>query len=97
MEFKNTVEKQKIIDNTIINAIVNLVKKNGEVSNNLTKIRSNLYATIPVSIRSILPKNAAALRVVLNRIDNRLKVRSIRVNFNRSEQRVCTINSYRSK
>lgn len=96
MEFKNTVEKQKIVDNTIINAIVGFVKTNGEVSNNLTKIRSNLYRNIPASTRSILPKNAAALRVVLNRIFNRLKARGIRVNFNRSEQRVCTINSYRS-
>ena len=98
MEFKNIVQKQKTVDNIILNAVQNVVSKRGDkgIDATLTQVQKTIYTNISKEDRKILPKSPSSLRIVLNRIINRLKVRGIRLNFTRTNsKRICTINNCR--
>lgn len=80
------------IDTEIMNAIIALLDKKNEISDTMTGFQNKLVKKISKRLRDRFPKSPAALRVVFNRISNKLRSRGISVVFSRSAiSRVCTL------
>ena len=74
------------VDDVVLNGILEVVKKNNAKIwlGTMTELNSALVRVLGRKNSSDLPKSPSSLRVVLNRIANRLRNRSVGVRFVRS-------------
>jgi hypothetical protein len=68
----------KIIDNS----------NNKNWSGTMTNLNERLMKVLPENQIMILPKSPAALRMVLNKVINRIRNRSVSVKFSRTPDRI---------
>ena len=81
------------VDNVVLQGVVNTLENSGfHWSGTMTELGSELDRTFNRSkgMRSRLPGSPSALRVVINRIANRLRSRGISVRFKRSSDHTRT-------
>ena len=81
---KNTVENS--VDSTVLNGVLSMLERRSESawSGTMTDLNSALVRVLGRKKSEVLPKSPSSLRVVLNRIANRLRSRSVGVRFVRS-------------
>ena len=87
--------KTNLVDNVVLEGIVKSVKDNTATNQwrgTMTELDSTLVKTFDKNRAKInnLPGSPSALRVVLNRIANRLRTRGISVKFGRTNDRTRT-------
>lgn len=80
---KNTVNN---IDDMIVDSISSIMKKQPEDiwTGTMTELSVTLNKFLSKSQRSVAPKSPSALRVVLNRVTNRIRNSGIGVKFGRT-------------
>ena len=73
-------------ENVILNAVLDLVRNSDDEVwfGTMTNLRASILGAVSKDDVVIIPKSASALRVVLNRVVNRLRVRKISVKFGRN-------------
>ena len=74
------------VDTVVVNSVLEVTKKSGKSVwvGTMTELNSALVSVLGRKNSNVLPRSPAALRVVLNRVVNRLRNRSIGVRFIRS-------------
>lgn len=87
----NTV---KNIDNLVLETVLNVVDSTskGVWTGTMTNLSKSLvkFTALSKQERNSLPKSPSALRVVLNRVVNRLRARSVSVKFGRANDAMRT-------
>jgi hypothetical protein len=80
------------VDNLVLNGILKAMESAPQWSGTMTDLDASLVKTYNRNVTklSALPGSPSALRVVVNRITNRLRSRGISVRFNRSTDRTRT-------
>ena len=81
--------KQNSVDDVVLNGILTVVK-NSDWFGTMTELRNTLSRTLGREFSKVLPRSASALRVVINRVVNRLRSRSVSVKFGRTPDHVRT-------
>lgn len=85
---KMTLNNSKNIDDTILNGVLMVLDKNNIWVGTMTNLKSQLVVELGRKTR--LPRSPSALRVVLNRVINRLRTRGVSVRFGRTNDRTRT-------
>lgn len=84
----NTVETEDLVVNTLQKALINDGLLNGKSKSTwvgtMTELHSAMMRVAGRKNSRQLPQSASSLRVVLNRVINRVRCRGITVNFSRS-------------
>jgi len=78
------------VDDVVLGGILDILNKSGEFKGTMTTLSHKLERRLNKNEANVLPKSASALRIVINRIINRLRTRRVKVNFKRSNNRVRT-------
>ena len=78
------------IDDLVLNGIVSLLEKDHYWKGTMTLLSKHLVKSINKKYVNVLPGSPSALRIVLNRVVNRLRHRKIRVKFSRTNDRMRT-------
>ena len=78
------------VDDVVLSGILDILNKNGEFKGTMTSLSHKLEKRLTKNEILVLPKSPSALRIVVNRISNRLRNRRVKVNFKRSNNRVRT-------
>lgn len=82
---KRTTEQNDINDTVLDGILMVLDKSNvGSWSSTMTKLETALVRVLGKKRSIVLPGSPAALRVVINRVVNRLRTRGISVRFTRT-------------
>jgi hypothetical protein len=73
-------------ENVILNAVIDLVRDSDDEVwfGTMTQLRTSILKTVSKDDIVNIPGSASALRVVLNSVVNRLRVRKISVKFGRN-------------
>jgi len=81
---KNTVENG--VDSTVLDGILSVLERHSKSAwrGTMTDLNSALVRVLGRKKSEVLPRSPSSLRVVLNRIVNRLRNRSVGVRFVRS-------------
>lgn len=85
--------KTNSVDNLVLESVLNAIEdaEHNKWQGTMTELRPTLISSgLSKSQRSNLPKSPSALRVVLNRIANRLRTRGVSVKFGRTNDRTRT-------
>lgn len=78
-------KENSIQNDLILNGILKLVEnKNSEWSGTMTELGSALSKTLGKKNSNVIPGSPGALRVVINRVVNRIRNRSVSVRFGRT-------------
>lgn len=80
-----TFNKQSNIDNIILNGVVKVVS-NKSWSGTMTQLTKALSRVLDKQESQVLPGSPAALRIVINRVVNRIRNRKIGVKFVRTHK-----------
>ncbi len=74
------------VDDVVVNSVLNFLnKQNADVwMGTMTDLNEGLVRVSGKKVSSVLPGSPSALRVVLNRVANRLRSRKIGVRFGRT-------------
>ena len=78
------------VDDVVLNGILDILNKNGEWKGTMTYLNKKLVKNLSKDESNVLPKSPSSLRVVINRIINRLRTRRVKINFTRSNDRMRT-------
>lgn len=84
------VSKTDVVDNTVVSAVEDIVSRKKKYTGTMTELLTDLTRTLGKKRSEVLPGSPAALRVVLNRVINRLRYRCISVKFTRATDRTRT-------
>lgn len=79
---KNTVSTS--VDNTVLTGVVSVLRNNKTWSGTMTDLNSALVKVLGKKSSQVLPGSPSALRVVLNRVVNKLRNKKISVKFART-------------
>jgi hypothetical protein len=81
---RNAVENS--VDSVVLNGVLSVVERSNKSAwiGTMTDLNSALVRVLGRKKSVVLPKSASSLRVVLNRIANRIRNRSVGVRFIRS-------------
>ena len=81
---RNVVENS--VDSVVLNGVLSVVERSNKSAwiGTMTDLNSALVRVLGRKKSGVLPKSASSLRVVLNRIANRIRNRSVGVRFIRS-------------
>ncbi len=97
MAFKNKKSNQKntmtdSVDNVVLEGVLKVAdsRKQNAWEGTMTDLNSMLVRVLGTKKSKMLPGSPSSLRVVLNRIMNRLRVRGVKVTFGRMTDRVRT-------
>jgi hypothetical protein len=84
--------KQVSVDNVVLNSVLEVLRKHGESTwvGTMTDLSTALTRVVGKSQSSVLPGSPSALRVVLNRVVNRLRTRKVSVKFARTNDHTRT-------
>lgn len=86
---KTEKESQEVsVDDIVVNGVVSVMDNNQEWTGTMTDLMSTLGRTL--GRRTTLPGSPSALRVVLNRVVNRLRCRGVSVRFGRTKDHART-------
>lgn len=78
-------------DDAVVYGVMEVLNQDGnEWSGTMTDLNSRLSEVLDDEYAEMLPRSPSALRVVLNRVINRLRCRSIKMSFNRTSDRTRT-------
>lgn len=80
---KNTPKNEA--DNVVLNGVLTIVN-DGSWVGTMTELNSAIKKVLSRKEAKSLPASPAALRVVLNRIINRIRTRKVSVKFNRTNK-----------
>lgn len=74
------------VNDIVLNGIIQLLDRNPAVvwQNTMTNLNSNLAKVLGKKQATSLPKSPSALRMVVNRVVNRLRSRGVGVRFGRT-------------
>ena len=88
----STNSKQVSVDNTVLNSVLEVLHKHNEKIwvGTMTDLSTALTRAAGKSKSSNLPGSPSALRVVLNRVINRLRYRKVSVKFARTTDQTRT-------
>ena len=78
----NNANNINSIDEIVLNGVLKMIDKKSEWTGTMTQLNSQLSKQMGKS--ATLPGSPSALRVVLNRVVNRLRARKVSVNFHRT-------------
>ena len=81
---------QKAIDNTVLNGVLTFLNEQKMWVGTMTELGSNLIKVLGQKQSANLPGSPSALRVVLNRVVNRLRNRRVSVRFDRTTDHMRT-------
>jgi len=86
---KTAKRSQKVsVDDTIVNGVMSVMDNHEEWTGTMTDLMSTLDETLNQG--TTLPGSPSALRVVLNRVVNRLRCRGVSVRFGRTKDHART-------
>jgi hypothetical protein len=77
-------------DEVVINGIVSLLKKERNWIGTMTDLTRSIRSFSSHQERTMLPGSPSALRVVVNRVVNCLRIRGVSVRFNRTTDKMRT-------
>lgn len=72
------------VDDIVLNGVLSLMNSNPEWSGTMTQLSNNLVKVLDKKQIKMLPGSPSALRIVLNRIVNRLRNRKVSIKFGRT-------------
>lgn len=75
---------KKMVDNVedlVVEGVMDILKKNNEFVGTMTQLNSKLAKVVGKSNSEMLPGSPSALRIVIDRVSNRLRARAISVSF----------------
>lgn len=83
---KTTTATQTNINDIVLNGVLMVLDRNnvGSWSGTMTELQTALVRALGKKHSAVLPGSPGALRVVLNRVVNRLRTRSVTVRFTRT-------------
>lgn len=84
------ISKTNSVDNLVLESVLQFTEKNTSWEGTMTELRTYLVKMLGKKQSASLPGSASALRVVLNRIVNRLRNRKVSVKFVRLNDHVRT-------
>lgn len=87
MSNKKVVNKN---DDQLLSSILGVISKNNSWAGTMTDLRLDLVKFLGKRNSVIVPGSPGALRVVINRILNKLRVRGVSVKFTRAPDRTRT-------
>jgi hypothetical protein len=76
--------EKKMREELVLNSVLNFINMNPEWVGTMTTLRTKLTRMLGKNLSENLPKSPAALRMTLNKIVNRLRVRRVSVKFGRT-------------
>lgn len=83
--------KTMLVDNLILEGVLTILEKNDSSwIGTMTELNSNLVKVLGKKRSDMLPGSPSALRIVLNRVVNRLRNRKVSVKFARLNDHVRT-------
>jgi hypothetical protein len=78
---KNTPQKA---DEVVMSGVLTILEKENVWSGTMTDLTSRLVRVVGKKMATMLPASPSALRVVLNRVVNRLRNKKVSIKFGRS-------------
>jgi hypothetical protein len=84
------IQGNKAVDDMVLNAVVSYLSNVSEVKNTITNITKAMISNMPNKERKMFPTHPATVRVILNRITNRLRSRGITIQFSRGSDSMRT-------
>lgn len=78
------------VDTVVLNGVLSILEKNGSWVGTMTNLTTQLKRELGKKQAKMLPASPGALRVVLNRIVNKIRNRSVSVRFIRANDQIRT-------
>lgn len=72
------------VDDVVVNGVMSAVRKGRSWVGTMTELSDVLASQVNPATADVLPGSTSALRVVLNRVVNRLRSRGVSVKFGRT-------------
>lgn len=92
---KKTVRRGTVIgvtDDVVLQGVLNVLNRNNDSvwTGTMTDLSLALHRIVSKKSKNMLPGSSSALRVVMNRVVNRLRSRGVSVRFNRTTDHMRT-------
>jgi len=83
MVLNSKTSKTVNVNDVVLTGVLSVVDTHGEWTGTMTDLTHEIVRVLGKRVSTSLPRSPSALRVTLNRVVNRLRVRGVKVHFGR--------------